>query len=462
MMSEDLKKNLSDNLSDNLGNKMTEKEINIPVADPNDPYAVPAAMPSSADKSVRSFNVQDFAIPTRKQEDWRYTPVERISEFFESFEPSNNVTVELKGVDGDSHATLQILPKSEAPHTEMKPSDRVAAVAWNSAKSAYVLHVCGEITKPVILQIHGNNSQSLDAAKSLDALHLVIEADSSTNADIIVEHTGVAKLAEGVEIILGDNAHVSTTFIQEWDSGSKHVGNHRIHVGAGASLRHTMVTLGGDVVRIRMDQDFGGEKGDLNMLGMYFVDPGEHVEHRTMVVHNHPECKSRVVYKGALYGKGAHSTWVGNALIKPEAPGTDSYELNRNLVLTPGAIADSEPNLEIENGNIIGAGHASSVGRFDDEELFYLQSRGVSEADARKLVVRGFFNELIDEIGVPQIVDHLMAAIERRLAKTDESVNVDESQATNESANARESQAAEKSQATDESQAADESKYAEE
>lgn len=429
MMSEDLKKN--------LGNKMTEKEINIPVADPNDPYAVPAAMPSSADKSVRSFNVQDFTIPTRKQEDWRYTPVERISEFFDSFKPSNNVAVELKGVDGDSHVTMQILPKNEAPHTEMKPSDCVAAVAWNSAKSAYVLHVCGEVTKPIILQIHGNNLQSLDAAKSLDALHLVIEADSYTNADIIVEHTGVAKLAEGVEIILGDNAHVSTTFIQEWDSGSKHVGNHRIHVGQGASLRHTMVTLGGDVVRIRMDQDFGGEKGDLNMLGMYFVDPGEHVEHRTMVVHNHPECKSRVVYKGALYGKGAHSTWVGNALIKPEAPGTDSYELNRNLVLTPGAIADSEPNLEIENGNIIGAGHASSVGRFDDEELFYLQSRGVSEADARKLVVRGFFNELIDEIGVPQIVDHLMAAIERRLAKTEES------QAAAESVNAEKSPATE-------------------
>lgn len=425
MMSEDLKKN--------LGNKMTEKEINIPVADPNDPYEVPAAMPSSADKSVRSFNVQDFTIPTRKQEDWRYTPVERISEFFDSFKPSNNVAVELKGVDGDSHVTMQILPKNEAPHTDMKPSDRVAAVAWNSAKSAYVLHVCGEVTKPIILQIHGNNLQSLDAAKSLDALHLVIEADSCTNADIIVEHTGVAKLAEGVEIILGDNAHVSTTFIQEWDSGSKHVGNHRIHVGQGASLRHTMVTLGGDVVRIRMDQDFGGEKGDLNMLGMYFVDPGEHVEHRTMVVHNHPECKSRVVYKGALYGKGAHSTWVGNALIKPEAPGTDSYELNRNLVLTPGAIADSEPNLEIENGNIIGAGHASSVGRFDDEELFYLQSRGVSEADARKLVVRGFFNELIEEIGVPQIVDHLMAAIERRLAKTEES------QAAAESVNAEKS-----------------------
>lgn len=162
-MSEDLKKN--------LGNKMTEKEINIPVADPNDPYAVPAAMPSSADKSVRSFNVQDFTIPTRKQEDWRYTPVERISEFFDSFKPSNNVAVELKGVDGDSHVTMQILPKNEAPHTEMKPSDRVAAVAWNSAKSAYVLHVCGEVTKPIILQIHGNlkNESTLQSKRYLRA-----------------------------------------------------------------------------------------------------------------------------------------------------------------------------------------------------------------------------------------------------------------------------------------------------
>lgn len=220
-----------------------------------------------------------------------------------------------------------------------------------------------------------------------------------------------------MEIVTGEDSHISTTFIQEWDRGSKHVGNHRIHVGKEASLRHSQVTLGGDVVRIRMDQDFGGEHGELNMLGIYFVDPGEHIEHRTMVVHNEPECKSRVVYKGALSGKGAHSTWVGNALIQPTAPGTDSYELNRNLVLTPGAVADSEPNLEIENGNIVGAGHASSVGRFDDEELFYLESRGIPEQEARKLVVRGFFGELVEEIGIDEIATHLMQAIDRRLVR---------------------------------------------
>ena len=340
------------------------QEINIPVADPSDPYANPAAMPSSADRAPRSFDIEAFAKPDRKQEDWRYTPIERIEEFFDVFEPSNETQVTVSMIDGSPLAEGVTYAEGTVGDTGTgivsKPNDRVSAVEW---------------------------------------------------------HDGDARLAEGVEITTGKDSHISTTFIQEWNKDSKHVGNQRIHVGEEASLRHSVVTLGGDVVRIRMDQDFGGEQGDLNMLGIYFVDPGEHIEHRTMVVHNHPECKSRVVYKGALDGKGAHSTWVGNALIEPTAPGTDSYELNRNLVLTPGAIADSEPNLEIENGNIIGAGHASSVGRFDDEELFYLESRGISENEARKLVVRGFFGELVEEIGIPAISEHLMNVIDKRLAR---------------------------------------------
>ena len=390
------------------------KEINIPVADPLDPYAVPAAMPSSADKEPRSFDVADFAVPARTQDDWRYTPIERVSEFFDIFAPSGETSVDVDHIDGTpvdgTQVSVKRIPLDDAAALVGKPSDRAAAVEWNSGKTATVSEMNGEIATPVRVRVHGNG---LD----LDALHLIIKAGDRSHADIVVEHDGQARLAEGVEISTGKDSHVSATFIQEWAAGSKHVGNQRLHVGEGASLRHSVVTLGGDVVRIRMDQDFGGPEGDLNMLGIYFVDPGEHIEHRTMVVHNHPECKSRVVYKGALDGENAHSTWVGNALIEPTAPGTDSYELNRNLVLTPGAIADSEPNLEIENGNIIGAGHASSVGRFDDEELFYLQSRGIPETEARKLVVRGFFGELVEEIGIPAISDHLMTVIDRRLAR---------------------------------------------
>ena len=115
------------------------------------------------------------------------------------------------------------------------------------------------------------------------------------------------------------------------------------------------------------------------MLGIYFVDGGQHLEHRVFVDHSQPKCFSRVTYKGALQGKDAHSVWIGDCLIREAADGTDTYELNRNLVLTEGAKADSVPNLEIENGEIEGAGHASATGRFDDEQLFYLMSRGVPE-----------------------------------------------------------------------------------
>lgn len=394
---------------------MVEQEINIPVADPNDPYSLPAAMPSSADNSPRSFDVDAFAVPTRKQEDWRYTPVERISEFFEVFVPSGKTTVSVSNIDGSaidgSKVSQSVVDRSQAPSgTVMKPNDRVSAVEWNSGDKALVVSVSGDLDQPVLIDVQGHGAD-------LDALHLVLDVADGTHGDIVVRHEGLARLAEGVEINTGRDSHVSMTFVQEWDEGSKHVANHRIHVGPNALLRHGVVTLGGEVVRVRMDQDFGGPQSELNMLGIYFAETGQHLEHRTMVVHNHPDCKSRVVYKGALDGEGAHSTWVGNALIKPQAPNTDSYELNRNLVLTPGPVADSEPNLEIENGNIVGAGHASSVGRFDDEELFYLQSRGITESEARKLVVRGFFADLIEQIGVPSIAEHLMDVIEHRLAR---------------------------------------------
>jgi Fe-S cluster assembly protein SufD len=135
------------------------------------------------------------------------------------------------------------------------------------------------------------------------------------------------------------------------------------------------------------------------------------------VDHKVPNAKSRVNDKGALAGDGAHTVWIGDVFIRAAAEGTDTYELNRNLLLTDGARADSVPNLEIETGEIVGAGHASTTGRFDDEQLFYLMSRGINAADARRLVVRGFFNEVVSEIGVPEIQDRLMDRIDGELAR---------------------------------------------
>ena len=125
------------------------------------------------------------------------------------------------------------------------------------------------------------------------------------------------------------------------------------------------------------------------------------------------------IVKGALQGKDAHTVWVGDVLIRKEAEGTDTYEVNRNLLLTDGGRADSVPNLEIETGLIEGAGHASATGRFDDEHLFYLMARGIPEDIARRLVVRGFLNEIIQQIRVPELEERLTAAVERELAQVE-------------------------------------------
>jgi Fe-S cluster assembly protein SufD len=178
------------------------------------------------------------------------------------------------------------------------------------------------------------------------------------------------------------------------------------------------------VVRLTGRVKFCAPGGDAELLGLYFADDGQHFESRLLIDHAEPNCQSHVVYKGALQGDpdssrpDAHTVWVGDVLIRANATGTDTFETNRNLVLTDGARADSVPNLEIETGEIIGAGHASATGRFDDEQVFYLRSRGIPEDQARRLIVRGFFGEIISKISVPAIRDRLTGAIEQELALT--------------------------------------------
>ena len=203
--------------------------------------------------------------------------------------------------------------------------------------------------------------------------------------------------------------------MQDWDDDAVHTGHHVARVGRDARYRHIAVTLGGDLVRLFTRVSYDGPGGDADLLGLYFADAGQHLEHRLLVDHAVPNCRSRVTYKGALQGRDAHTVWVGDVVIRHAAVGTDTYELNRNLVLTDGARADSVPNLEIETGEVAGAGHASATGRFDDEQLFYLQSRGIPSDVARRLVVRGFFADVIAQIDVPELRERLTAAIDDEL-----------------------------------------------
>ena len=371
----------------------------------------PVAHSSRGDRPT-SFSLSDIAVPHGREEDWRFTPMRRIEKLFET----QNFESESLGVRIDAPEEVlveEVTRDDQRLGSVLAPGDRTSVVAWNAFTSAQIVTVPKktELSAPIMIDIDGDEATRVQ--------HLALRVESQSVATIVMNHRGGGHgaLNQTVEIEAGDASDLTIVSIQEWDDEFLHASNHRIAIGRDAKVRHIIVTLGGDLVRICSYTDYRGPGGELTMLGLYFVDSGQHLEHRVFVDHSQPNCYSRVTYKGALQGKDAHSVWIGDCLIREAADGTDTYELNRNLVLSEGAKADSVPNLEIENGEIIGAGHASATGRFDDEQLFYLMSRGIAEADARRLVVRGFFAELIEQIGVPQVQEHLMNAIEKELER---------------------------------------------
>lgn len=393
------------------------------VADGAHTHGVGGTPAASRGSRLTSFDIADFPVPTGREEEWRFTPVDRLAGLFAA--ASDGVLAGrgvLTTVVEAPEARVEIVDRDDARlGTAGRPGDRAAATAWASFDRATILtlpreSVSSKVTSIVVEGVEG--AGLADAPLDPTAVHLLVHAEPMSQGVVVVDHVGHANLTETVEIVAEDGAHLTVVSVQDWAPGSVHAASHRIRIGRDATVKHIVVTLGGDVVRIAPDTEFVGEGGSVTALGMYFADADQHQEHRLFVDHAVPNCVSRVTYKGALQGAGAHTVWVGDVLIRAAAEGTDTYELNRNLVLTDGARADSVPNLEIETGVIEGAGHASATGRFDDEQLFYLRARGIPETDARRLVVRGFFAELINEIGVPEVEERLVASIDAELEKS--------------------------------------------
>ncbi|MFM5905779.1 MAG: Fe-S cluster assembly protein SufD [Micrococcales bacterium] len=360
---------------------------------------------------LKSTNVTDFPAVSRREEQWRYTTSEQLAgldadslaPFAGSISVKHPEEVSSSWVDS-SHALVG---------SAGIPEDRPSAAAWQSASRAFLVNIPSDSKEDCEVQL---SVESDDLNPS--ALHVIIHAAAGSQGTVILDHKGDAVLAENVEIIVGDNANLTVVSIQDWNDRSVNTSAQFAKLGRNATLKHLVVTLGGSVVRVTPSARFSAPGSEVNMLGLYFADAGQHLEHRLFVDHAVPNCKSRVTYKGALQGDGAHTIWVGDVLIRAAAEGTDTYELNRNLLLTDGARADSVPNLEIETGQIQGAGHASASGRFDDDQLFYLQARGISEGDARRLVVRGFLNEIIQQIDNPEVQARLTLAVEAELARS--------------------------------------------
>jgi Fe-S cluster assembly protein SufD len=379
-----------------------------PVAPGAHSHGGPAPTGSPAERFT-STDPDAFGVPTGREETWRFTPMKRIRALLDGAPSDTHPTWTADLPDGVEQTTV------EADDPLLKglpePADRLAALTRRYADGATVVRVTPEaqLDRPVTLGLSGAGGDYVVWGQ------LVVEVGAFAKATVVLDHTGLARYSGGVTVLVGDGAQVSLVSVQDWAPGAVHGGQYDTVVGRDATFKQVVVTLGGDLVRLVSNVHYSGPGASAELFGVYFADETQHQEHRLWVDHSVPHCKSNVKYKGALQGEDARTVWIGDVRIRPAAIGTDTYELNRNLVLTDGARADSVPNLEIETGEIVGAGHASATGRFDDEQLFYLCSRGIDAETARRLVVRGFFADVVQQIGLPELQDRLMATIEARL-----------------------------------------------
>jgi Fe-S cluster assembly protein SufD len=376
--------------------------------------------PKTRAQTLRSYDVADFPALTGREEEWRFTPLKRLRGLATSNGATADGSVEPGSLPKHEYGqlpagvTVSTVERSD-PRVggALTPFDRISALAYGQAERALVISVAREalVAQPAVVKLVGAGAEAMSYG------HTVVDIGDLAEATIVLEHSGSITLADNVEVLVGNGARLVFVTVADWAADGVQAQHIRFRLGRDAKVTHVQVAIGGHLLRQYTSVDYTGRGGEAELYGLYFADANQHLEHRLLVDHSVPDCRSYVAYRGALQGEDAHTVWVGDVLIRAEATGTDTYEVNRNLILTDGARADSVPNLEIETGEVIGAGHASATGRFDDEQLFYLMARGIPESEARKLVVRGFFAELLGKIPVPELRDRLGATIEARLAE---------------------------------------------
>jgi Fe-S cluster assembly protein SufD len=366
------------------------------------------APPRTKSQVLRSFNVTDFPALNGLEEEWRFTPLKRLGDLI----TATTLTGAAPSVEyGDPPDGVTVSADAKVEPI-LTPFDRISALAFGSAAGVTLIEVAAEAVPagPAVIRLVGKGG---DAA----AARTFVKVGNFAKATLVLEQVGSVTLADNIEVVLGDSAQLTLVTLGTWDADAVQAQHIKFRVGRDAHATHVQVALGGNLIRQFTSVEYAGRGGQADLWGLYFADAGQHFEHRQLVDHGVPDCRSYVGYRGALQGRSAHTVWVGDVVIRAAATGTETYEINRNLLLTEGARADSVPNLEIETGEVVSAGHASATGRFDDEQLFYLMARGIPEDQARKLVVGGFFAELLNKIPVDEIRERLGAVIEARLAR---------------------------------------------
>jgi Fe-S cluster assembly protein SufD len=297
--------------------------------------------------------------------------------------------------------------------------DRTITVNDAAWTAGVFVHVPAEVEldAPIAVQVHvatpgAHLPRVLAVVEHHAAVDLYLEHSAEVDTDALV--------SEVVEVIALDASRVRVASLQTWAGPVQHLALQKVQAHRDATVHHVSVTTGGATVRLRPETDLVGPGASTRPLGVYFADDGQWFDLQPYVRHIAPRASSNVLFKGALQGR-SRTVFRGNVFVHKDAVGTDTDENNRTLILTEGARADATPFLEIECSDIT-AGHGSATGQIDARHLFYLESRGIRREDALRLIVEGFFREVLTEVDLPGIEQAALTAIDARIEASDLSV----------------------------------------
>jgi Fe-S cluster assembly protein SufD len=396
-------------------------------------------------------------IPSQETEEWRYTDLSELDLGFTPWsaggraENLDDVPAEILAAAGNvgARAGLQIQRNSEVMTTHLAPelaakgvffTDLDRAVAEHADLVEPYLHSLVPSSRTKFTALHaafrsGGTFLYVPPAVTVDMpLQTMtwLDADGAAvfpHTLLVVgedaEVTFIDRLASPrltrafsdavVEIHVGPGARVRYASIQEWGEGVTHLGVLRARLSRDAEFRSLAIGFGASLSRTEVEAILDEPGGHSEMLGVFFADGAQHFDHRSEQDHRAPNCRSDLLYKGALRGhsRAVYSGWVH---VRPGAQKTDAMQTSRNIVLSEHAKADAIPNLEIE-ANDVRCGHAASVGPVEEETLFYLESRGIPHGEAEQLIITGFFQEVLDRVQIAEVREGAAAAIRQELQR---------------------------------------------
>jgi Fe-S cluster assembly protein SufD len=406
-----------------------------------------------ADLRSRAWSAfRELPFPQGREETWRFTDLDFLRlDDYEVLPPDHKTSAtttpssELTGVNPSGR---MVHADGSLAHIELSDEARKAGVLWMDLDTAcaeredLIRPLLGTLVPPddvftaFALAAHRGGSflyvpPNVELEAPFQALHVIGEQGASIWPRTVVvigrgsrvvfndvyssKDLSTPTLAGPVtEVFAGEGASVGFLTWQDWGRGVRHLGRLKVHLDKDASLNTLLVTMGGDFSRTWKECALAGPGAQSIMLGLFFSHRDQRFEHWTVQDHVAPRAHSDLLYKGALTDVST-AVYYGTIRVRPGAHGTDAYQANRNLVLSPKAKADTNPQLEIENQDVR-CTHGATVGRVDENQMFYLMSRGIPRPEAERLIVSGFFEQVLARAQWSGMHDQLAAAVERKLS----------------------------------------------